>query len=396
MSHSIIEKISIIIPVYNVKEYLAQCIDSVLNQSYENIEVLIVDDGSTDGSSQLCDMYGERDSRVKVLRQENKGVVAARNLGIENASGKYIGFIDADDWIDKEMYAVLISEIGECDVVSTGYKKYYFENENEVQYFDAIPEGRYEGRDKMEFIWSNMICYMGTERKGVYSYLWNKLFRRDIILRFYKNLNTKIRYSEDAAFLYNFLLNANSVAVVHKAFYHHRIRHGSAVYSYDKYFLSNVNEFYVSVEELFSKHYLKENLISQLEKKTIQLLNEGIQYKMGFSEGLNFKYVLPFQEELVNKTVILYGAGRVGVEYYKQLKKIPNCKIIHWVDKNYKNIKQHNINVESIEIVKDAEFDYLLIAIEKEVVVRTVKEELEKYNVKKNQILWKNPVVDFP
>lgn len=103
--------ISVIIPVYNTKNYLNKCIDSVLRQTYKNIEIIIIDDGSTDGSAELCDMYAKKDKRIKVLHKENSGVSDARNHGLKIAKGKYIGFVDSDDYIEETMYEYLYNLI---------------------------------------------------------------------------------------------------------------------------------------------------------------------------------------------------------------------------------------------------------------------------------------------
>ena len=104
-------KISVIIPVYNVCNYLDRCIQSVLTQTYKDLEIILVDDGSTDESGKLCDIYKERDERIIVIHQKNQGVSCARNAGINIASGEYIGFVDADDYIEKNMYEELSSKI---------------------------------------------------------------------------------------------------------------------------------------------------------------------------------------------------------------------------------------------------------------------------------------------
>ncbi len=101
--------ITVIIPVYNTEEYLRSCLDSIINQTYRNLEILVIDDGSTDLSPAICDTYAELDSRVQVIHKENQGVSASRNLGIEMATGDYISFIDSDDWLESESYEHLIS-----------------------------------------------------------------------------------------------------------------------------------------------------------------------------------------------------------------------------------------------------------------------------------------------
>ena len=99
--------LSVIVPVYNVKDYVERCVDSIINQTYRNLEILIVDDGSTDGSGALCDVLAGRDSRIRVFHTANGGLSAARNVGIDAASGALIGFVDSDDWIEPDMYEFL-------------------------------------------------------------------------------------------------------------------------------------------------------------------------------------------------------------------------------------------------------------------------------------------------
>jgi glycosyltransferase involved in cell wall biosynthesis len=109
-------KISIIVPVYNVEKYLRRCIDSIINQSYKNLEIIIINDGSLDKSGEICDYYSNEDSRVLVIHQENKGLSGARNSGLKIASGNYIGFVDSDDWIEPEMYKAMLDTLEKHDV----------------------------------------------------------------------------------------------------------------------------------------------------------------------------------------------------------------------------------------------------------------------------------------
>lgn len=108
--------ISVIVPVYNTKEYLERCVNSLLNQTYQDMEIILVDDGSTDGSGEICDRFAERDRRIRVLHKENGGSSSARNLGIENAEGDYIGFVDSDDYVDANMYEKLYAAVYEHHV----------------------------------------------------------------------------------------------------------------------------------------------------------------------------------------------------------------------------------------------------------------------------------------
>ena len=110
------DKISVIVPIYNADKYLQICLDSIISQTYNNLQIILIDDGSTDESPKICDIYAERDSRFKVIHQENHGAVYARNIGIDNAEGKYITFVDADDWIEFNMIEQLYESLKKYDV----------------------------------------------------------------------------------------------------------------------------------------------------------------------------------------------------------------------------------------------------------------------------------------
>ena len=113
-------KLSIVVPVYNVKPYLAACLQSIINQTYQDMEILIIDDGSTDGSDEVCKDFAGKDNRIVYIRQENKGLIGARRSGVEHALGEFLMFVDSDDWIDEGMAAFLVSRIQNADMVTSG------------------------------------------------------------------------------------------------------------------------------------------------------------------------------------------------------------------------------------------------------------------------------------
>ena len=123
------DKISVIVPVYNVEKYLSKCIDSILSQTYKNLEIILVDDGSPDSSPKICDKYKERDNRIKVIHKKNGGLASARNAGMDIATGKYIGFVDSDDMIAEDMYEVLLENMIKSNAeIAVCYKTDILEN----------------------------------------------------------------------------------------------------------------------------------------------------------------------------------------------------------------------------------------------------------------------------
>lgn len=185
--------ISIIVPVFNAERYLSRCIDSILNQSFSDLELLLVDDGSTDGSGNVCDEYAAKDERVKVIHQDNAGVSTARNKGLEEATGEYIYFPDSDDIVIEYALELLINGIGNnCNFATGGYQ--YLDEVGICTYsIDNTVEG-YMSRDEMlmQFFAPSPYIYQG--------YLWNKLFNRSIIEENNIRFEPSIKFNEDRLF----------------------------------------------------------------------------------------------------------------------------------------------------------------------------------------------------
>lgn len=194
------EKISIIIPIYNTGKYLKRCVDSVLAQTYQNIEVILVNDGSTDESSNICEWYKKQDKRVKVIHKKNGGVSSARNAGLENATGDYIGFVDSDDWVNKEMYEILLKAIKDTnsDVATLDYILV----NNQKGYINRVSKNiKYKLYKDKEILKEYLL--EGT-KSGSYS-CWRKLYKR----RLFENIRfPEGKINEDIITNYKVLKNA--------------------------------------------------------------------------------------------------------------------------------------------------------------------------------------------
>lgn len=164
-------EISIIVPVYKVEKYLRKCVDSILAQTFTDFEVILVDDGSPDNSGKICDEYAEKDNRVRVIHKENGGLSSARNAGIDVARGKYLGFVDSDDYIDEDMYEILYEnlKIHDADISSVELIPFYGD-----RYKKANKEKKVIILNKKEAIKSVL---EGTQ---FYAYAWNKLYRKEL------------------------------------------------------------------------------------------------------------------------------------------------------------------------------------------------------------------------
>lgn len=214
--------ISVIVPVYNVEEYLPQCLKSVSSQTYRNLEIILVDDGSTDRSGEICDEWSRKDPQIRVIHKKNGGVSSARNEGLKAAAGTLIGFVDSDDWLEPDMYEKLASaleEHPEADAVSCGYVDY--------PYGAEFPVPR--GTKPLAPCGPADAAIALLERNGYFSSVWNKLFRKDLVMPAGKPVlfDTTLAFGEDEVWLAAVLRRCRRMAFVPEGLYHWRPRAGS-------------------------------------------------------------------------------------------------------------------------------------------------------------------------
>lgn len=225
-------KISIIVPVYNTKEYLRRCIESIQNQTYDNLEIICVDDGSTDGSGEVLDELSREDNRLVVVHTENGGVANARNIGMLKADGEYIGFVDSDDYLDLDMFSQLVKGMDnpEVDIVTC---RYYFDyNNGEIVPAvnqKEVPQNEIQALDFLPYMYERDIY------KGVGAYLWTKLFRTSLIKpdsqSLFLSFMTDITGYDDVVFNAKAMLHCNKVVYINKPLYYYVQRENSIMHS---------------------------------------------------------------------------------------------------------------------------------------------------------------------
>ena len=226
--------ISVIVPVYNSEKYLHRCIDSILVQTYVNFELIIVDDGSNDSSGVICDVYEMRDARVRVFHKENGGVSSARNMGINNAKGEWIIFVDADDFLERSMLNAIIS----CVTPSINLVHYGWCFHGEEKF------ASYNVCEKNEIISLKLAC----KRNIFHGYVWSYAFKTSIIKKNSLSFLEDIDYAEDWEFIIKFYSYTNQLFLLKDCYYNYVVRLGSAMNQSlgDKYIKDNF-KMYLSV-----------------------------------------------------------------------------------------------------------------------------------------------------
>lgn len=210
--------VSVIVAVYNIEEYLPRCIDSILAQTYRNLEIILVDDGSTDSSGSICDNYAQKDRRIKVIHKKNGGLSDARNAGLDKASGDYIGFVDGDDWIDEDMYRAMYEacEKEKAQIAACRYKQITRSGIIDASAGNSVSLSKAEALE---------IYVCGDERYLIYNSVWSKLFAKELIfgMRFPVGKN-----SEDIMFTTKAFCKMERLAYLDKAYYNYVLdREGS-------------------------------------------------------------------------------------------------------------------------------------------------------------------------
>ena len=303
-------KVSIIVPVYNVEDYINRCIDSLKKQSLEDIEIILIDDGSTDKSGIICDEIAKNEERVIVIHQDNHGVSSARNVGINIASGEFIGFVDPDDWCEENMYKIMYEAIIEnnCDMVICGFVIH--ENENAdiyIPYENEIVDG------KTAFSY----CIKGIGL-GCFTSVWNKLFKKELFNSF--RFNEKYVIGEDEVLLSQISSSISRTKLISQPLYHWNMRKNSALGFGEDYFqkwqlaleakcevLNNLDEF--DMEEYKASIYnTMFNPVWKLYCYNTSddykiLYNNIIPYKSSFYESINYSRKKKIRYSIIEKAI---------------------------------------------------------------------------------------------
>ena len=383
-------KISIIIPVYNAEAFLEKCINSVIIQTHKNLQIILVDDGSLDNSLKICKKFAESDSRIEVYHTENRGSVAARRYGLMKVAGEYIGFIDADDYIEPNMFSELLQAIliTDADFVHSGYIEVKGENKRNVYDFKeaVIETSNFQSKIKVlkEYVFNR------TGENFITSSIWSKLFKSEFIKKCYMPLNDRQQYGEDLLCLCRCIMESHKITLVKKAMYYYILREQSLSHlKYDEYAMNEVvlwNSIINVLQEYNCIKFLKENFYYFLKKSMINVVLEDSERKMPIPQFYFQDITL-----LTGKKIVIFGAGKVGRDYYDQISKYRNCEIVAWVDSRWDEYCFEYADVISIERIFSIHWDEIIIAVwDKKTGIEMINSLLD-FGIDKEKINWQEP-----
>lgn len=259
-------ELSIIVPIYNVEPYIRKCLDSLLEQTYRDFEIILVDDGSPDGCPEICDEYAERDSRIKVIHKRNGGSVSARKVGFERATGKYITFVDGDDWLD-------LAYIDKCndiinkyqpDVISLNTWFSATETEARLSTVGKNYDGVYDRQRLEKLVYSDILYSAPFYHFGITPSLWSKIIRRELLEQYMPYIPENIRMGEDLVVSLPCILKAKTVYFSDICGYYYRQNPTSITHSFDPMAPERVDSLINTLEREIECYGNKYNIQDQI------------------------------------------------------------------------------------------------------------------------------------
>lgn len=368
--------ISVIVPIYRIERYLGLCIESLINQTYKNLEIILVDDGSPDRCPEICDLYSKKDSRIKVIHKENGGLVSARKAGISIATGKYVGYVDGDDWVGEGFYESLHNHITAhyADIACAGFQRDLFSKT--AVFTDNLQPGLYEG-ESLEVLKRRMLSDGDFFRLGVSTYVWNKLFRRELLLEAQLGVDNSISIGEDGAVTYPALMKANKVVLTANSAYHYRQREDSM--------LKLTTSFDKDAEKLKALHKYLSAYAKDTDAK-YKLQEQIDDYVLGIcimrSGDVDY-----FSKQIEGRKVVVYSAGTFGQQLMNRLREANVCDVVGWVDDDYWEYRRCCMDVDPVSRIARDDFDYILIATVNPSLSDYIKLRISDYGVDADKVL---------
>lgn len=380
-------KVSVIVPAYNSEQYIQVCIESILKSTLEDMEIILVDDGSTDRTAQICDSYAEQYDNIHVIHQENKGQNAARLAGTLAANGDYIGFVDSDDWIEPKMYEELWQQAyrQNADMVCCGciYEK---AKHQEIKY-NVLHEGVYDREAILQEILPKVISFGSnyTKDRVIEPHLVDKLFKKELIQQELICVNQCIYWGEDVLITFKCIIKTNLMVILNSTPYHYRIHQESIFRSQDKRAISS---YPLLLNELLALCNKNDICTKQVQWYGVTAARDMLRIGLNVTNRKFWQF--PYRDFEKEQRIVLYGAGDVGCCYYEQLRISGYFTEVIWTDSNAEKLNRDRCVCKADEAFKK-EYNKVVIAVEKESIAMEIKQQLVEKFIPLEKIYWKEP-----
>lgn len=351
--------VSVIVPVYNSGVFLDRCISSIISQSYSNIEVILVNDGSTDNSQSICEKYASMDGRVRVINKVNGGLVSSRKAGLNLSTGDYILYVDGDDWIEFNLLKVYTKQVlkFDADVVISSHMVNLEGYTTTLK--NLMPIGLYDKEKLRSMIYPKMMYSGKFSQFGIYSYSWGKLYRKSTLLQNQLNVSEDITIGEDALCLYPTLIDASTLVILDQPYYHYRQRADSLIKTLRTVEISKMQKVYTHLKQAFDKKNVLDIMLSQIQYYLLSLLIINTE---GPILGNNAE-LYPFTGVELGDSVVICGGGTFGQHLHKKINKDKTYNIVAWIDERYEHYSKINLPVTELASIKSTNYDAVLVAL---------------------------------
>lgn len=367
-------KISVIIPMYNVEKYIKKAIESVINQTYKNLEIILVDDGSTDNSGFICDEYANIDERITVIHKENGGIVSARKTGINLANGDYAVNLDPDDWIEATAYEQVVKIIEERhpDIIAYGMKKEFngFIESQPIQ----LAEGQYN-QNEFWIAFCNKVSKYPFYEQPIDMSQCDKVVKTELFKKHQSNCNEALKKNVDDAVIFPMLLDMKSIYIESRCWYHYCVRKTSILWQTKKDDDIRYKMLALHLIDAY-KRYNKMGVCSK----------EFLLYKLVYHMMLDIPDTLFEMEQCKiypqikkSNNIVIYGKGVFANRFIENIRMSNYCNIVENVDSN---------DVEKLKNIDVDKYDYIVIAIFSAAIVLSIIDLLKKMNIDENKILF--------
>ena len=372
--------ISVIVAIYNVDEYLDKCISSIVSQTYSDIEIILVDDGSTDTSGEICERWSKQDGRIVVIHQENKGLVECRKTGLVHAKGNFVVFVDGDDYVSLNMYEKLLDAMlrSGADIVNCGY----YLGEERI----GVPELKISiTDDNRDDLLIKHVFDLKSESR-IYSSIWSKMFRVESIRKAYSKVPFDCSIGEDLLALVYCFEQDIVFCSINEQYYHYVQRQNSLMNHTDHgYFVRHMPYLY----------HLERDIGSQLSnRKFEESVRKFIRHSLmaAIRRSSDDPYAVRMYrindiDKLIGKKVVVYGAGDFGKDYYSQLMMHPGCNVVAWVDRNAKKLRDY-LPVAEPQSISGLDYDYVILATGSTMLSENMRNDLIDMGVSESKIIF--------
>lgn len=374
-------QISVIIPIYNIAPYLDRCISSVMKQTYQNLQIILVDDGSTDGSSEICDRYATLDERILVIHKFNGGLVSARKVGLCKVTGKYMAYVDGDDWIEPDMlehlyYAAQESGAG---VVCAGH--FVDINIKSKIVKNKLEKGVYLLKDIRNVILSTGYFF----EQGITPYIWSKLFLTELVKEKQYIVDNRICVGEDLAVGIPTMLSAEKIHILDYAGYHYVQRKNSIIHKRTENSMSQSKVLLSFMKQYLSKEKDSDVLLKQLGQYSKSLF---LQRHIEWFDKQSDKILNPFGGISYGSKVAIYGAGILGQEIYQYLMESKRVVIVGWYDREFEVYQQEGYQVQEPAALMNSDYNIIVISVINEGVAKLIMQDLIKLGIARQKMCW--------